>query len=136
MEQKLEPPSLQDPESDHTTDKTLFRIDLTLYIQKLKMELSYKTKKKNVITVFKTRGLRIVVIALEEGAEMTRHAAEAIITVHVLEGELKFTTDGESVPLSTGQMLTLRQRIPHSIIAIKETIFLLTLTTTMAVKIN
>ena len=79
-------------------------------------------------------GLRIVLIALHEGAEMTKHKADGIISVQVLEGQLKFTTDLQSVNLSKGQMLALHERIPHSVLAIKETVFLLTLTTTLAEK--
>ena len=78
--------------------------------------------------------MRIVLIALHERAEMAKHKADGIISVQVLEGQLKFTTDRQSVELSKGQMLALHERIPHSVLAIKETVFLLTLTTTLAEK--
>ena len=73
--------------------------------------------------------MRIVLIGLHKGAEMIKHKAEGIISVQVLEGHVKFNTDTQSVELGKGQMLTLHQRIPHSIIALKETVFLLTLAT-------
>ena len=40
----------------------------------------------------------------------------------------------KSVELSKGQMLALHERIPHSVLALKEAVFLLTLTTTLAGK--
>ena len=89
---------------------------------------------RNAITVFKTNGLRIVLIALHAGAEMVKHVADGIISVQVLEGQIKFTTDLQSVELSKGQMLALHKCIPHSVLAIQETIFLLTLTTTLVIK--
>ena len=59
---------------------------------------------------------------------MARHIADGIISVQVLEGEMQFNTDLKSVELSKGEMLTLRERISHSVLALKETIFLLTIT--------
>ena len=80
--------------------------------------------------------MRIVLIALHEGAEMARHIADGLISVQVLEGNMQFNTDQQSVELSKGQMLALHEGIPHSILALKETIFLLTLTTTLEIKRN
>jgi quercetin dioxygenase-like cupin family protein len=60
---------------------------------------------------------------------MIKHKAEGIISIQVLEGQIKFSTDLQSVELDKGQMLTLHERIPHSVLAIKETFFLLTLAT-------
>ncbi len=71
-----------------------------------------------------------MLIALHEGAEMTRHLADGIISVQVLEGHMQFNTDGKSVELNDGQMLALHEGIPHRVLALKETTFLLTLTTT------
>ena len=119
---------------DHLLDAPLVSIDIPSFIEQLKQESTWKESDRNTITVFKTNGLRIVLIALHEGAEMAKHKAEGILSVQVLEGQLKFTTDIKSVELSKGQMLALHERIPHSVHAIKETVFLLTLTTTLAGK--
>ena len=119
---------------DHLLDAPLVSIDIPSFIEQLKQESTWKESDRNTITVFKTNGLRIVLIALHEGAEMAKHKAEGIISVQVLEGQLKFTTDMKSVELSKGQMLALHERIPHSVLALKEAVFLLTLTTTLAGK--
>ena len=78
--------------------------------------------------------MRIVLIALHAGAEMATHTADGIISVQVLEGKIKFTTDIKTVELSKGQMLALHERIPHSVVAIEETAFVLTLTINLAGK--
>jgi quercetin dioxygenase-like cupin family protein len=119
---------------DHLLDAQLVSIDIPLFIEQIKQESTWKDSDRNSITVFKTNGLRIVLIALHEGAELAKHTANGHISLQVLEGQLKFTTDLQSVELSKGQMLALHERIPHSVLAIKETIFLLTLTTTLAEK--
>lgn len=120
---------------DHPLDAQLVSMDIPLFIEQIKQESAWKNSDRNSITVFKTNGLRIVLIALHEGAEMAKHTANGHISLQVLEGQIKFTTDLQSVALNKGQMLALHERIPHSVLAIKETIFLLTLTTTSAEKV-
>jgi quercetin dioxygenase-like cupin family protein len=134
MDEKFNDSTPQRPEGDRMIDAKLVSIDLPLYMKQIKDESSWKDAKRNAITVFKTNGLRIVLIALHEGAEMTRHTADGIISVQVLEGQIQFNTDFQSVDLVSGQMLALHELIPHSVVAIKETIFLLTLTTTLSRK--
>lgn len=119
---------------DHLLDAPLVSINIPAFIEQLKQESTWKQSDRNTITVFKTNGMRIVLIALHPGAEMAKHTADGIISLQVLEGQLKFITDIKSVELSKGQMLALHERIPHSVVAMKETIFLLTLTTTLAGK--
>jgi quercetin dioxygenase-like cupin family protein len=118
------------PQQDLPIDAPVVAIDLPALLKQIKEESSWKDSKRNAITVFKTQGFRIVLIALHEGAEMARHIADGIISVQVLEGEIQFNTDLQSVQLSEGQMLALHERIPHSVLALKETIFLLTLSFT------
>ena len=133
MEEKFNEATPQ-RELDHLLDAPLVSINIPAFIEQLKQESPWKESDRNTITVFKTNGMRIVLIGLHAGAEMAKHTANGHISVQVLEGQLKFTTDVKSVELSKGQMLALHERIPHSLLAIKETIFILTLTTTLAGK--
>lgn len=134
MEEKFNESTAQRPDGERMIDAALVSIDLPLYMAQIKEESSWKDGKRNAITVFKTNGLRIVLIALHEGSEMARHTADGIISVQVLEGQIQFNTDQQSVELGKGQMLALHERIPHSVKAIRETIFLLTLTNSLEVK--
>ncbi len=134
MEEKYNDSTSQRREGDRLIDATLVGIDLPLFMKQIKNEPTWQNSDRNAITVFKTNGLRIVLIALHEGAEMSRHTADGIISVQVLEGTIQFNTDRQSVELLSGQMLALHERIPHSVQAIKEAIFLLTLTTTLVVE--
>jgi quercetin dioxygenase-like cupin family protein len=134
MDEKYNESTPQRPQGDRSIDAALVTIDLPLFAEQIKQESSWKDSDRNAITVFKTNGLRIVLIALHEGAEMTRHTANGIISLQVLEGQLQFNTGTQSVELNKGQMLALHERIPHSVRAIKETTFLLTLTTAITVK--
>lgn len=134
MEIKYNEATPQRPEGDRSLDAALVAIELPVFVKQIKEESTWKESDRNAITVFKTNGLRIVLIALHKGAKMPTHTADGIISVQVLEGQMQFNTEWRSVELSNGQMLALHERIPHSVLALKETIFLLTLTTSLKVK--
>ena len=134
MDEKYNEATAQRPQGDRTVDAPLVSIDLGSFIEQIRNEKTWEDSDRNAITVFKTNGMRIVLIALHKNAELARHTVNGIISVQVLEGQMIFTTDQQSVELSKGQLLTLHQGIPHSIVAIVETVFLLTLTTTLAPK--
>lgn len=124
----------QRPQGDRVIDANLVTIDLPSRLQELREETAWNVDDRNAITVFSTNGMRIVLVALHKGAEMIKHVAEGLLSVHVLEGTLQFDADERSVELSAGHVLALHEGIPHSIRATDETVFLLTLTTTMARK--
>lgn len=131
MDEKFNEATNQRPQGERIIDAALVEIDLFSFSKQIKEEQSWKDSDRNAITVFKTDGMRIVLIALHKNAEMKKHTADGIISVQVLEGQIQFTTNEQTVEISKGQMLTLHKGIPHSVLAKEETIFLLTLTTTM-----
>lgn len=136
MEEKHNDSTPHRPEGDRMVDGQLVSIDLPLFMERVKDEKSWQDGKRNAITVFKTNELRIVLISLHQGSEMARHIADGIISVQVLEGLIQFNTDDQSVGLSKGQMLALHERIPHSVKALQESVFLLTLAITIRNKQN
>ena len=81
------------------------------------------------MTLVRSPTLRVVLIALHQGTVIPSHQAEGPITVQVLEGQMKCSAAGQVVTLGTGQMLTLHSGLPHVVEAVKETAFLLILTT-------
>lgn len=115
------------PEGEREVDAPMLSMDLSLLKAQIKEEESYKNGDRNAITIFKSEGMRIVLIALHEGAEMKTHKAPGIISVQVLEGQINFKTEQEATDRIAGQMLALHAGIPHSVIAITESVFLLTL---------
>jgi quercetin dioxygenase-like cupin family protein len=134
MEEKSNEATAKRPQGDRMLDAKLVNIDLNSLVEQIRTEEQWVTSDRNAITVFKTDGMRIVLIALHKDAEMVRHTANGMISVQVLEGQMLFDTDEQPVELSKGQMLALHKGIPHSVLAKEETIFLLTLTTEPADK--
>jgi quercetin dioxygenase-like cupin family protein len=135
MEEKYNSSTTQRPDGDRMIDAALVSIDLPMFIKQIKSEAAWENSDRNAVTVFKTNGLRIVLIALHEGAEMATHTANGMISVQVLEGKIQFNANSQTIELNSGQMIALHERIPHGVVALKETVFLLTLTTTLPDKI-
>jgi quercetin dioxygenase-like cupin family protein len=119
------------PEGARLMDAPLVSMDIPEFIKLIKTEATWQNSDRNAMTVYKTNGMRIVLIALHEDAVLKKHTAEGIISVQVLEGEIIFSTDSQSVVIKKGQMIALHKGLPHSVKAIKESVFLLTLTTTL-----
>lgn len=127
VEEKYNASTDQRPEGERTLDAPLVNIDIAGFSRQLKNEEAWNNSDRNAITVYKTNGLRMVLVALHEGAVIAKHTAGGIISVQVLEGEIEFTTDEQSVILKKEQMIALHKGLPHSVTALKESVFLLTL---------
>lgn len=126
MEEKSNDATEQRPKGERIVDAAQVTIDLRSFTEQIRAEKVWKDSDRNAITVFKSDGMRIVLIALHKDAEMKKHTANGIISVQVIEGKILFTTEEQSVELGNGQMLALHEGVPHSVLAKEETIFLLT----------
>jgi quercetin dioxygenase-like cupin family protein len=134
MDAKFNDATNQRLKRDRIIDAPLVTLDIPLLIEQIRKEKLWKDNDRNAITVFKTNGMSIVLIALHEGAEMIKHIAKGIISLQILEGKIRFSAEEQTIELDKGQMLTLHDGIPHSLLAIEETIFLLTLAITQVKK--
>lgn len=117
------------PEGERILNAPLVHMDLKEFAKMIKSEKAWKEKDRNAMTVYKTDGMRMVLIALHKNAVLERHTANGVISVQVLEGEINFSTDDQTVNLKEGQAIALHKMIPHEVTAIKEAVFLLTLNT-------
>jgi len=127
MEDRFNEATSQRPKDDHLLDAPMIIMDLLSLVKQIKEEQPWNNSDRNAITIFKTNGMCIVLVALHAGAEMKTHTASGIISLQVLDGQITFSTKQQSVELGNGQMLALHEDIPHSVLAEKETTFLLTI---------
>lgn len=114
------------PEGGRLMDAPVVPVDVSYYLSKIKNEPAWENSDRNAMTVYKTEGMRIVLIALHQKAVMEKHSANGIVSVQVLDGEISFTTEGNTYNLTKGQMIALHRNIDHSVTAIEESVFLLT----------
>lgn len=127
MEEKHNESTELRPEGGRVIDAPLVTIDVNDFIKQIKNEPAWEKRDRNAMTVYKTDGMRIVLIALHEDAVIEKHTANGVINVQVLDGEIQFNAADNSVSLKKGEMIALHRGIPHSVAAVKESVFLLTL---------
>jgi len=127
MQEKSNDSTPKRPEGERALDAALVTVNLPFYIDQIRKEESWKQSDRNAITIFKSDQLSLVLVALHAGAEMARHTAPGIIHIQVLEGQIRFITGEQTVELNKNQMLVLHERIPHSVKAESEAVFLLSI---------
>ena len=115
------------PQGERVLSSNLVEMDVNQFIQQIKSEKVWAESDHNSITIFKSDKMRIVLIGMHEGAALKTHTANAIISVQVVEGSIKFTAYEQTIALEKGKMIALQEKIPHSVFAIEDSFFLLTL---------
>lgn len=126
MENKFNESTPQRPDGNRIMDASLVSIDLNHYKKMIREEDKWKEGARNAITIYKSSEVRILMIALHANGDLPRHSANGTICVQVLEGKMNFSTPDRTAELSEGEMIVLHKNIPHSVTAIEETVFLLT----------
>jgi quercetin dioxygenase-like cupin family protein len=117
----------QSPDGNCMLNASLVEMDLNKFILQIKEEPAWEESDRNSLTIFKSESMRVVMLGLHKNAELKTHQANGVISVQVLEGKMNFITEQRSVSLEKGQMIALQENIPHSVLALTETFFLLTL---------
>lgn len=78
-------------------------------------------------TLFKKSDFRTVLITMEPASKMKEHHADGTISVQVLKGHIRFTTQGKTHELPIGSLITLGASIKHEVEAVEDSAFLLTI---------
>ena len=68
-------------------------------------------------TVVKAEGMRLVLFAFDAGQELTEHTAAVPVLIQALDGRFDITADGRTVDLRPGDVVHLRTRVPHAVLA-------------------
>lgn len=127
MEHHHNPAAHQRSYGDPISKSPLTEIHLYTFIEQLRKDSAWNNNGHGSIAIFKSDTMRIVMIGLRPHAELKPHKANGVISVHVLEGEINFRVQEQSTLLQKGQMIALQENITHSVKAIKESFFLLTI---------
>ncbi|MEO5947394.1 MAG: cupin domain-containing protein [Chitinophagaceae bacterium] len=127
MENKSLDATSQRPEGNRVLNAQLVEMNLNEFIDQLKTETTWAESDRNSVTIFKSETMRIVLMGLHQNAELIPHKANGVISVQVLEGKINFATEEKSSLLEKGQMIALKENITHSVKALTESFFLLTL---------
>jgi quercetin dioxygenase-like cupin family protein len=114
------------PEGDRILDAPFVEMDLNNFILQIKHEITWATTDHYSITIFKSDNTTVALIGLHKNAELKKHKAYGNIYVQVLEGKINFCTEQQTVSMQTGQMIALKADIPHRVLALEDSFFLLT----------
>jgi len=115
------------PDGDRQIDSPVLVIDLPTFIEQIKNEKAWEENDRNSITVFKSDRMRILLVALHRKAVMQTSRPENILSLQLLKGKLILTANNKSTEIQKEQLLTLHEKIPYTIKALKKSMFLLTL---------
>jgi quercetin dioxygenase-like cupin family protein len=78
-------------------------------------------------TLFKKPDFRVILIAMQAAAQMKEHHADGTSSLYVLKGRIRYTTQGQVYDLRAGSLFTLGPSIKHSVEAVEDSGFLLTI---------
>ena len=82
---------------------------------------------RNSRTLVKEGPLRVTLVMVRKGGQIAAHHADGPITVHVLEGDIRFRAAGEEHLLMAGDLLTVAAGLEHDVASDAGGTFLLTL---------
>lgn len=102
-------------------------LDLPAILGSMKQETTWRMARRNAMTLVKQPIFRVVLVALQAGAEIGAHETDGPITVQAIEGRLAIHVGAEEFILGAGQLLVLSPGLRHTIRAQDDSAFLLTL---------
>lgn len=105
---------------------SLLTFDLDHEIKQLRSEGRWQSG-HTAKTLAKYPDLRVVLVAIKQGGRLEKHRTEGRISVHALDGRIRFRTAERSVDLTAGQVLTLEHDVPHDVDGVVDSAFLLTI---------
>ena len=100
--------------------------DLAQQIRELRQE-SYWQSGRNSKTLAKYSDFRIVLTALQAKTTIHEHHSAGRISVQTIEGHLRMHAAGREFDLPAGRVLVLDRALPHDVVAIEDSAFLLTI---------
>lgn len=79
------------------------------------------------LALMKTQDMEVIRMVLPKEKDITEHSVDGQISVQCLEGKTEFGIEGETHVLTSGDWLYLDRNQPHSLLAIRDSILLLTI---------
>ena len=105
----------------------LLHVQFSEQLERLKQEPTWRTSRRNAITLSQEPALRLVLMLLGKGTKMPEHQAAGPLTLHVLSGSVALRTGGRTVEIGAGELIALESAIEHEVEALEESACLLTL---------
>jgi quercetin dioxygenase-like cupin family protein len=101
--------------------------DLAEEVASLKQEASWARGDRNARTLVEDAGFRLVLTVLKTGARMHEHRAAGWVSLQGLDGHLRLQAGEHTAELTAGRVVVLEPDLPHSVEAVEEGAFLLSI---------
>jgi quercetin dioxygenase-like cupin family protein len=101
--------------------------DLAKEVASLKQEPSWARGDRNARTLVEDAGFRLVLTVLKTGARMHEHRAAGWVSLQGLDGHLRLQAGEHTAELTAGRVVVLEPDLPHSVEAVEEGAFLLSI---------
>jgi quercetin dioxygenase-like cupin family protein len=69
----------------------------------------------------------VVLVALQAGKNLPEHRTEGRLTIHLVSGHLEVKAAGRTFNLHPGGLLALDRNLSHEVLALRESVVLLTI---------
>lgn len=112
-------------ESQSPVQGTTF--DTMAIAAEMRTEVPYEREGHTARTLVREPDLRVVLVVMKGGSIIKEHRAKATASIHVLDGRVRVRMQDRLVELPSARILVLEGGLPHSVEAIEESAFLLTL---------
>lgn len=100
--------------------------DLNAELRSLQAEKPWQAA-HSAKTLVKHPDLRVVLVAIRAGGHLQQHETAARISIQTLSGDLHVCTPADNVHLPAGHLLALDRDVPHEVVALDDSAFLLTI---------
>ena len=111
-----------DGPSHHTT------FDLHAEAEALQGSEIWRDRGLNTRTLLKLPDLRLVLIALKSGHRIQRHQTDMRLNLTTLTGHVQLAIGDETINLPEKSVLILDPAVPHDVVALEDSILVLSLT--------
>jgi quercetin dioxygenase-like cupin family protein len=106
----------------------LLRFNLSDELLHLREEESWKRETgRSSKTLAKYPDFRIVLVLMKGNTQMNEHHADARISIHSLQGNIRIHLPNQKVDLPAGELMALDYGIRHDVEALEESAFLITI---------
>ena len=132
MEIETLKPDLDKINNTRSSDSRLSGFDLPSLIETMKQSYTWANGELNALILLKSPHKQVILTAMHGGTEIKSFQSNDSITFQIIEGKLKFHIRKDTVTLNEGQLMTLNEKIKYSLTTQEETVFLLTISDSIA----
>jgi len=80
-------------------------------------------------TIHQDKNVKVVLFGFAGGQELSQHMASVPAMIQIIQGDVRFTFDGDERELSAGSWAYMEANTPHAVYARSDAVMLLTMLT-------